>query len=402
METVKLTCPCGKIIGRQASEGVKVFSGVRFAVAERFKKPVTVTKWEGTYEALKPGHACPQLRAYCDEKKVTPFYYHEFREGLSFTYSEDCLFLNIYAPAETQKAPVILYFFGGSFTRGSNDEKPVDGTAYAQKGVIFVAGSYRLNAFGKAVYQGSPANLALFDMLSALEWVRNNIAAFGGDPDNITVMGQSAGAISLQALLFNPEFRQQVTGAILLSGGGFRRGLFGPRSERWIKRFSKHLKGNLQDMDSQELFEEFHAQEQKDKLSQFALLPIYDGTLIRKEDHRSYPPDMPPVIIGTVKNEVLGPRILPSVARKCQRKSKTPVYLYRFMHDLPGEGKANFHSCDLWYALGSLSNSWRPLKKEDLDLAEQMVAYFTAFCFKHVPEAQGLEPWEPRGERIFR
>jgi carboxylesterase type B len=392
---------CGLLKGEETPEGIRRFLGVRFAEARRFEKPRPVMAWNGVLEALKFGNACPQFRTYHDDAALLPFYYHEFREGLTFTYSEDCLYLNIYAPKEAKKAPVILYFFGGSFTRGSNDEKPVDGTLYAKKGILFVAGSYRLNAFGKLLYKKSPQNLPLYDMIAALDWLQNNIEAFGGDPDNITVMGQSAGAISLQALLFNPGFRKRVKGAILLSGGGFRKGLFAPHSSFWIKRFSAHVHGDLETMDAQTLFEAFNKEEKKNKLSPIALLPSYDGELIRKSDHKTIPNDMPPLIIGTVKNEVLGPKRLPEQARKYQAESPTPVYLYRFLHDLPSGSQTNFHSCDLWYAMGSLSRSWRGTTEADDALIERMTNYFAAFAKAHDPNGANQARWEKKGEMIF-
>lgn len=189
MASLILATPCGQISGEEEN-GIGKFLGVRFATASRFEKPVVVTEWDGVYQADKMMPACYQYRAFYDESLATPFYYKEFREGLSFTYSEDCLSLNIFIPLKAKKAPVILHFFGGSFTRGSNDEKPLDGTALVKKGVIFIAGSYRLNAFGKVSYQGSPYNLALYDMWAALTWVKNNIAAFGGNPDNTSSLIQ--------------------------------------------------------------------------------------------------------------------------------------------------------------------------------------------------------------------
>lgn len=401
MAVITRTTPCGEIEGDEDETSLR-FLGIRFGVAKRFEKPELVDHWDGLYQAHKNGPCCPQFRAFYDEKKDFAFYYHEFREGLSFTYSEDCLFLDLYAPKNAIKAPVILHFFGGSFTRGSSGEKPIDGKAFAEKGVIFVAGSYRLNAFGKVIYQKSPQNLSLWDMLTALAWLKKNVASFGGDPDNITVMGQSAGAISLQTLLFNPEFRKQVQGAILLSGGGFRKGLFAPKNPRWIKKFSKRLHGNLKELGIKELYDEFHQAETKDRFSSFALLPSYDGDLVKKSDHQAIPKAMPPLILGTVQNEVLGPRFLRKKALSYQKHSSSPVYIYHFEHALPGGEKNNFHSCDLWYAMNSLHHSWRPFTGEDEALAERMVSYFANFAKHHDPNADQLPFWDKKGEMIFK
>lgn len=377
--------------------GVSRFYGIPYARAVRFEKPTAVLPFEGVHSALSYGPCCPQFRAYHDDETLLPFYYHEFREGLKFTYSEDCLNLNIYAPSLGSKHPVILFFHGGSFTRGSEDEKPMDGTAYAQKGVVMVMANYRLNIFGFGVKDASPHNLALWDMFFALAWVKKNIEAFGGDPDKITLMGQSAGAIGITALLYNPEIAPNVQGAILLSGGGFRKGLFAPHSKGWIDRFCQKLPAGYERLESQNLFLAYEEQAKKDKFSLFAFSPCYDGELIRKKDHKKHP--LPPLILGMVHND-----IVPSLLRKeaaTMAKENPGTYRYYFPHKLPDGEKSNFHSCDLWYALGSYGHCYRAWQEADKALSEKMVSYFANFAASGNPNSSSLPLWDSKSVMVF-
>jgi carboxylesterase type B len=374
------------------------YLGIPYAKARRFSKPDDLP-FSSSFEATTFGPACPQFRAYHDDKNLLPFYYKEFREGLSFTYDEDCLSLNIYAPKDGAKHPVILFFHGGSYTRGSSGEKPMDGSAYARRGVVFVSANYRLNIFGFGIHKDSPYNLALWDMLSAIRWIKANIAGFGGDSARLTLMGQSAGAMSIQALLYNPSVAPLVQGAILMSGGGFRKGLFAPHSDHWIQRFCAHLPKGYETLPSKDLFLAYERQSKKDKLSIFAFSPCYDGELLRKQDHHKKA--LPPLIIGTVQNDMLS-GLLHQQAKRFQKETPSPVYCYDFVHPLPGGSKTNFHSCDLWYALGSLSHSWRGVPKEDELLINTMLSYFTNFAVNGNPNGLGLELWSDRGVKIFR
>ena len=155
-----------------------------------------------------------------------PFYYHEFREGLDYTYSEDCQYLNIWAPDNAEKAPVIVYIHGGAFLSGSGWDKVFDEPVWPRRGVIGVTLNYRLGLFGYACLPeladeaGHTGNYGLYDQLCALQWVHDNIAAFGGDPDNITVMGQSAGAHSVQMLCSTKAAQGLIAKAVMSSGAG--------------------------------------------------------------------------------------------------------------------------------------------------------------------------------------
>ena len=214
MQTKTVITPCGSIVGCVTDYGAS-FRGVKYATAKRFEKPVLITKYDTEQIALEQGVCCPQMRAYWNEEHR--FYYQEFRKGKSFKYSEDCLILDIHVPSDAHDCPVIVFIHGGSFTGGSINEMQFDGSAYTKRGVIFVAINYRLNVFGFfADNEHCGGNLGLYDQYTAIEWVRQNIASFGGNPDNITLMGQSAGAMSIQTLICSDKLKGKVKGAITL------------------------------------------------------------------------------------------------------------------------------------------------------------------------------------------
>lgn len=211
------TTPCGVISGTACQwPGITAYKGIRYATAGRWEFPIPVTHWDGVYDATQYGACCYQPRAFYDEAAAPgkAFYYNEFRKGETYTYSEDCLFLNIWAPADAapeDRLSVIFYIHGGGFTGGCGHEKHFDGPVWPTKGCVAVTINYRLGPMGfvclpeLADEAGSTGNYALLDQLAALQWVRANISAFGGDANNITIMGQSAGAMSVQQLVLSPS-----------------------------------------------------------------------------------------------------------------------------------------------------------------------------------------------------
>ena len=138
MQTKTVASPAGNITGVVTDYGA-LFRGIPYAEAERFGKPRPVPARD--IDATAPGPCCYQMRAFWDEEHR--FYYREFRQGQTFRYGEDCQVLDIYAPEGAKDAPVILFIHGGSFTGGSADEKQFDGSAYARRGVVYVAINYR-------------------------------------------------------------------------------------------------------------------------------------------------------------------------------------------------------------------------------------------------------------------
>ena len=242
MQTITRTTPCGALQGLELEDHLE-YRGIRYATAARWEYPRPVEHWEGVYDATQFGACCYQHRGFDEDTKVNPFYSKEFRVGCHFTYSEDCQYLNIWAPKDAKDCPVLIYIHGGSFTGGSTDERHISGTAYAKKGVIFVAMNYRLGPYGFCAHpqlkeaDGTCGNYGLYDQLEAIRWVRRNIAALGGDPHRITLLGQSAGAMSVDILISSPLCRDWYQGAIMMSGPGLQRAAARPQSIEKVGQF---------------------------------------------------------------------------------------------------------------------------------------------------------------------
>ena len=208
--------------------GVVVFRGVSYAEPptgdRRWRPPVAPASWDGTRAATTFGPACWQ-RLTAESSIYT-------RGDLD--RDEDCLYLNIWTSAEqaSEARPVMVWFHGGGHTGGWGSAKVFDGTALANKGVVLVTINYRLGPFGflahPALTAESPhaasGNYGLLDKVAALEWVRDNIAAFGGDPNNVTIFGQSAGSWSVCYLTVSPLAQELFHKAIGHSGGCFHGG----------------------------------------------------------------------------------------------------------------------------------------------------------------------------------
>ena len=174
MNTVKLKTECGDIVGLDNGSYVE-FRGIKYADAGRWEYPVVTDRWDGVYDATAFGDCCYQHRGFEDDAKVNPFYHREFRRGMSFTYSEDCQYLNISAPKNAKKCPVLLYIHGGSFTGGSSNEGHISGKAYAENDIVFVSVNYRLGPYGFCSHpdvadeNGVCGNFGLFDQAAALK-----------------------------------------------------------------------------------------------------------------------------------------------------------------------------------------------------------------------------------------
>ncbi len=204
----------------EAGGTVVAYKGIPYAkppVGElRWRAPVPAPAWSGVRDARKFGPACLQPPA-----QPTSVYY-----GGTLATSEDCLTLNVWAPAGARKLPVMVWIHGGSLVGGSGSEAMYDGVAMARQGIVFVSINYRLGLLGyfahPALSAESPQHLSgnygLLDQIEALRWVRDNIGAFGGDPQQVTIAGESAGALSVIALLSSPAARGLFAKAISQSG----------------------------------------------------------------------------------------------------------------------------------------------------------------------------------------
>jgi para-nitrobenzyl esterase len=200
--------PAGKVEGR--FEGtLRVFKGIPYALppvgAARWKPPSPMPPWAGVREAAEFGPVCFQ-----PQNASTSIY-----AWIPAPMSEDCLTLNIWAPAEARNAPVFFWIYGGALTTGSSRDAIYDSTRLAGQGIVVVSINYRLGVLGWLAHpelsQESPlgvsGNYGLLDQIQALRWVRENIRAFGGDPENVTIAGESAGGLSVMYLLASPPAR---------------------------------------------------------------------------------------------------------------------------------------------------------------------------------------------------
>lgn len=210
----------GTLEGVVEKSGIRSFKGVPFGAPaggpNRWRPPQPVANWQGVRKADKFGPRCMQRAVFGDMN---------FRsDGMS----EDCLNLNVWTPAKSgkEKLPVLVYFYGGGFIAGDGSEPRYDGESMATKGIVAVTLSYRLGVFGFMAHpeltaespHRSSGNYALLDQLAALQWVRQNIAAFGGDPQRVTIAGESAGSVSVSAQMATPLGKGLIAGAIGESG----------------------------------------------------------------------------------------------------------------------------------------------------------------------------------------
>ena len=217
-----ITTRAGKLRGTLASDTVRVFRGIPYGQAPvgelRWRPPVAAAAWSGTRDALEFGPDCPQT---IEVGSRAP------------GQSEDCLSLNIWTPADTgsQPLPVLVWVHGGSYVSGSGSESRLDGARLAGLGMVVVTINYRVGVFGFLAHPGltgeSPhqtsSNYGLMDQMLALQWVQDNIAEFGGDPERVTAFGVSAGSASVALLLVSEQARGLFQQAILQSPGTARR-----------------------------------------------------------------------------------------------------------------------------------------------------------------------------------
>ena len=412
----------GTINGIQ-KDGYSVFRGIPFAKvptgALRFAPPQKPESFKEAYDAFT-FRSIP-MQHFTDPDGL---YQKEFYDNPDFHFpiSEDCLYLNIWTPAHTasEKLPVAVWIHGGGFEHGFSTELEFDGEAYAKKGVILATISYRVNVFGFLYDQkqeeelGFSGNQGLLDQIAALEWISENIAAFGGNPDNITIMGQSAGAMSSHVLTFSPLAAPMIHQAILQSGSiaGF------PSPMVFTKAQAQAVTDKFYELCGVSSIEELRRLPAEDLLDKSdELMTLYPSLPFRPVVDGHVLPDTPdvltkeggmahiPYLMGVTKDDLFIPEgashreggfftAAVSFANAC-RKQDLPVYLYEFCHDLPGSSDGAFHSSELWYTFGTLDRCWRPMTDADHALAEKMVTCWTDFMKHGNPNGTGTNDWKP-------
>ena len=406
--------PCGDVRGTKTKyEGVVAYKGIRYATAGRFEYPTEITSWEGVYDATEYGACAYQPRSFYDEEQMPKkvFYYNEFRRGAAYKYSEDCLFLNVFAPEKSEgKLPVIVYIHGGGFTGGCGHEKHFDEPVWPTKGVIGVTLNYRLGPLGFAVLPeleaeaGKTGNYGLYDQFTAIMWVKHNIAAFGGDPDNITIMGQSAGAMSVQQHCLSPLTKGTFGKAVMCSGGGVSKMLTAQKPEKhyefWKMIMEKCGASTLEEfrrVPADQLYRVW--QENKKASMGGGCSPCIDGELVVGAGHELLAQNKQhdiPYLIGTTSHDIMPP-ILYKMAKTWCKKQTSPAYLWFFERNLPGDDHGAWHSSDLWYWFGTLENCWRPFTDKDRALSDEMSDRLCAFAKTADPNASELVQWHAGG-----
>lgn len=468
MALLKVKVETGLVEGLPAgNQAVSVFKGVPFAappVGElRWKEPQPAKPWVGVKKCYSYSDIPMQRRM--NTEGPTAFLAREFYP-IKFPRSEDCLYLNIWTPADSEDAnlPVCMWIFGGGNFQGYANKQEFDGEAYAKRGVIYVSINYRLNMFGFLTHPELTAespnkvsgNYGLFDQIAAIRWIKRNIKAFGGNPNQITIFGQSGGGGDVQMLLASPLTRGDFEGAIMQSAGGMgiQVRLTLAEQEKIGEEFFKFAGvKNLAEaraLDAETFFE-FHEKFKWTKNtfgSPFG--PVVDGYFMPNQPEAIFLsgdyPDMPVMIgctadetipesgrVGTLESlraslkPVLGEEYIEkffeaagiktdddaaeynykrSMITKfaadtawCEMKyeqGKTPSYMYVFTHVPPGEPNIGaFHSCEHMYLNQTFLRSWRPYKGEDFDLSNTMSSYWCNFMKNGNPNGEGLEQWNP-------
>ena len=408
---------------------VTAFKGVPFAAPpvgkNRWRAPQKCEDWQGVRTAYEFGPISMQDTPGTGDG----LYDREWHVDPEIPISEDCLYLNVWTSAKKtdEKQPVLLWFFGGGFQWGYTAEMEFEGEKLARRGVVVVSVGYRLGAFGflahpeiTAESPDTPGNFGLLDQQAGLKWVRRNIAAFGGDPDRITIAGQSAGGGSVMNQLTCEQNFDDIKGAVILSGmiRNFDRedDLFKPLT---LDKAEKKGEDFFEFMGVKSLDEarEIDALTIRAKYAEFAqthprMFPFVDGKVYKEDAMSRFIAGKRapvPVMSGNTDDEFrmggintversVKTAFLEAQANKADSKD---MFYYRFAPDIPGWDHAGtFHSCDLWFFFESLGKCWRPFKGRHFDLARQMCDYFANFIKTGDPNGHGwdgepLPKWVP-------
>ena len=420
----------GMVKGLQGTDArITVYKGIPFAApptgSRRFRAPEPPEKWEGVREAFAFGPVSVQDTPglgddiYCREWHVDP----------DIPMDEDCLYLNIWTPAKDadEKLPVFVWFFGGGYQWGYTAEMEFDGERLAARGIIVVSVNYRLGVFGFLSHPEitkeapkAPGNFGLLDQQAGLKWVYENISAFGGDPERITIGGQSAGGNSVANQLACAGNRHMIQGAVIYSGiirfpeEEKDSDLFDPPSlseaeKRGQDFFSFLGVKTLEEARRMDAFKirDRYAEYRKDNPF-FA--NIIDGQFCKTDPYEAFMSGdcaPVPVISGNTSDEFIinGVNMVERSVRnvfdkRLENDGDAKLFYYTFSADIPGEDDPGcFHSCDLWFFFETLMKCRRPFTGHHFELAAVMCDYIANFVKSGDPNGKGsfgkpLPLWE--------
>jgi para-nitrobenzyl esterase len=445
----------GKVHGKTINDGkVKAFLGLPYAAPPvgdlRWRAPQAAAKWKGERDATKYGASCAQNHVFDDMV---------FQDAGA---SEDCLFLNVFAPADASKGsalPVMFWIHGGGYSGGGSSEPRHNGDFLPTKGVVLVTINYRLGVFGFLATgdlakegDGAAGNYGLMDMVAALQWVKGNIAKFGGDPKNVTIFGESAGSFAVSSLMASPMAKGLFAKAIGESGAAFGDTLATETLEarerkdgEWVASLGVNDLTGLRALPTAKILEAAGAKGavhfSEDIDGRFLTEPVPSTYAAGKQAHvpllagwnrdegsflangmtaekwkayaaehfgdraeeflKLYPGDTDEQAV-TSATAYGGDSFIAFGTWKWieahRNTGDSPVYRYHLELAAPPSkfhpGSFAFHSDDIEYVFGTLDTRpgavWRP---EDRKLSEEMMSYWTNFAKNGDPNGPGLPTW---------
>lgn len=448
-----------------ADPRITAFKGIPFAAPptgkNRWRAPQPAADWQGVYHA---DHFGPISMQEIPGHNAQDIYTREWHVDSGIPMSEDSLYLNVWTPAKTaqETLPVLVWFFGGGLQCGYTAEMEFDGERLARRGIVVVTVGYRLNVFGfmahpllRAEQPETPTNFGHLDQQAGLRWVKRNIRAFGGDPDKITIAGQSAGGGSVMLHLTSPESAGLFQGAIVDSGAFHHpydtRGIGMLRTTQkaeadgcsFFAYLGVRTLEEARAIPAQELYdryEAFHGLFTSVIDGKFAVgdpvdlfcagrrlpVPVLAGNTTNEFFLSVTPEDaktLLPAAIGSAHTQeyidACGGLSDPEAFTRNSRmraveysvrlmfeandrlSNGLPCYYYQFDPDIPGwDNPGTFHSSDLWFWFETLAKCWRPFVGRHYDLARMMCHYWANFVKNGDPNGQDsdgtpLPVWQP-------
>ncbi len=442
-----------------------VFKGIPYAKPPvgklRWKAPAPMDNWDGIYEAKNFSKIAYQAKFEKDS-----LYGKEFFQNTE-AQSEDMLYLNIWTPdtTGTKKLPVLFWIHGGGMSHGYGHEPEFDGEGFCAEGAILVTFNYRVGLFGHFACtqlaqenkEGLAGNYSHLDQIAALKWVRRNIPAFGGDPDNITIFGQSAGSGSVQILMNCPQSEDDIAKVIINSAvridainDRYRKAHSPMKLEEVLSygdAFMERAGCNSIDEMRKKSYEELISIEGHDTFRAVIDKYVIHDLVSNHYYNNSYPKipymlgcnytegiDIAPktteqfedFVKETMKEKAEGclasaniqttddyqkilaevhPRLVASrvFAELEIKQGRDPAYIYMFDRDLPGDERGSFHSSELWYVFSTLYRCWRPMEGIDYDISKQMCKAWANFARNGNPNGEGVPNWSPytRDSTVF-